>query len=105
MPWWTWIALAFFTAVLVLAAVVALMGLRRIRQLHASAEGMTAAFEDLTAKAEALERRAATVEEQRARAAEHFARLARSRERLGVLTWALRDATKELTSLRTLLRK
>jgi hypothetical protein len=104
-PWWTWIGLAFFAGVLVVAVAVALVGLRRLSRLQASAEGMTAAFEELTARAEALERRAMAVEENRARLEEHFGRLDRSRERLGVLTWALRDATKDLAGFRNLLRK
>ena len=105
MPWWTWIALGFFGIVLVATIAVAFVGIRRLRSAQASAEAMMVAFEGLTAKAEQLEERAAAVEERRARVEEHFARLARSRERLGVLTWALRDATRELTGLRNLMRK
>jgi len=104
-PWWTWIALGFFGIVLVATLAVASVGIRRLRSAQASAEAMMVAFEGLTAKAEQLEERAAAVEERRARVEEHFARLARSRERLGVLTWALRDATRELTGLRNLMRK
>jgi hypothetical protein len=104
-PWWTWIALGFFVVVLVATTAVGFVGIRRLRSAQASAEAMLLAFEGLAAKAEQLEERAASVEERRARVEEHFARLARSRERLGVLTWALKDATRELTSLRKLLRK
>jgi hypothetical protein len=104
-PWWTWIALGFFAAALVATLVLAFVGVRRIRGLQARAEEMTAAFEQLTSKAEELERRAETVEERRAQLEEHFARLGRSRERLSVLTWALRDATRGLTGLRSALRK
>jgi hypothetical protein len=105
MPWWTWTALGFFGVVLVASMAVAAVGIRRLRSAQASAEAMTLAFEGLAAKAEQLETRAAAVEARRARVEEHFARLGRSRERLGVLTWALKDATRELTSLRRLLRK
>jgi hypothetical protein len=104
-PWWTWLALAFFVVVLVATTGVAFVGIRRLRSAQASAEAMLVAFEGLAAKAELLEERAAAVEERRAHVEEHFARLARSRERLGVLTWALKDATRELTSFRKLLRK
>jgi hypothetical protein len=104
-PWWTWIALGFFGVVLLATMAVAFVSIRRLRSAQASAEAMMVAFEGLAAKAEQLEARAADVEERRARVEEHFARLARSRERLGVLTWALRDATREVTSLRKLLRK
>jgi uncharacterized membrane-anchored protein YhcB (DUF1043 family) len=104
-PWWTWIALGFFGVVLVATIVVGFVGVRRLRSAQASAEAMMLAFEELADKAEQLEERAASVEERRARVEEHFARLARSRERLGVLTWALGDATRELTGLRKLLRK
>ena len=105
MPWWTWIALGFFGIVLVATMGVAFVGIRRLRSAQASAEAMMVAFEGLAAKTDQLEERAAAVEERRARVEEHFARLARSRERLGVLTWALRDATRELTGLRNLMRK
>jgi cell division protein FtsB len=104
-PWWTWIALGFFLVTLVATAVVAFVGARRVQRAQASAEAMTAAFEDLARKVEELEQRAAVVEKRRARVEEHVARLGRSRERLSVLTWALRDATRELTSLRSVLRK
>jgi hypothetical protein len=104
-PWWTWIALGFFVVVLVATAAAAFVGVRRLRRAQASAEAMLVAFEGLAVKAEQLEERAMGAEERRARVEEHFARLARSRERLGVLTWALRDATRELTGLRNLLRK
>jgi predicted nuclease with TOPRIM domain len=105
MPWWTWIAIAFFAAAFVIGVGVAVAGIRRLRELQSRAEAMTAAFEELMAKAEALEQRAMTVEENRARLESHLARLGRSREKLGVLTWALRDATRDLTSFRKTLRK
>ena len=105
MPWWTWIAIAFFAAAFVVGVAVAFAGIRRMRELQSRAEAMTAAFEELMAKAEALEQRALTVEENRARLEAHLARLGRSREKFGVLTWALRDATRDLTSFRNALRK
>src|SRR5919106_1944258 len=105
MPWWTWIAIAFFAAAFVIGIAVAFVAVKRMRELQSRAEAMTAAFEELMAKAEALERRALTVEENRARLESHLARLGRSREKLGVLTWALRDATRDLTIFRNALRK
>jgi cell division protein FtsB len=104
-PWWTWIALGFFGVVLGASLLLGFVWVRRMGQLQASAEAMTASFEALSQRAEELELRAATVEERRAVVEDHFARLGRSRERLAVLTWALRDATRELTSLRRVLRK
>jgi hypothetical protein len=105
MPWWTWVALAFFIAAFVAGLAFAIVGFMRMRDLQARAEAMAAASEELMVKAEALEERALTVEQNQARLEAHFARLTRSRERLGVLTWALRDATKDLTSFRNALRK
>ena len=105
MPWWTWVALAFFIAAFVAGLVFALRGFMRMRDLQDRAEAMAATLEDLAVKAEALEQRALTVEQNQARLETHLARLARSRERLDVLTWALRDATKDLTSFRSVLRK
>jgi hypothetical protein len=105
MPWWTWVALAFFIAAFVAGLAFALVGFMRMRDLQARAEAMAAASEELMVKAEALEERALTVEQNQARLEAHFARLERSRERLGVLTWALRDATKDLKSYRNALRK
>ena len=105
MPWWTWVALAFFIAAFLAGLAYAFAGFMRMRDLQARAEAMAAACEELMVKAEALEERAVTVEQNQARLEAHFARLERSRERLGVLTWALRDATKDLTTFRKTLRK
>ena len=105
MPWWTWVALAFFVVAFVAGIVIAVMAFVRLRDLQDRAEKMAAAVEELSAKAVALEQRALTVEQNQARLEAHLSRLVRSRERLDVLTWALRDATKDLTSFRSVLRK
>jgi uncharacterized membrane-anchored protein YhcB (DUF1043 family) len=105
MPWWTWVALAFFIAAFVAGLAFAVVGFIRMRDLQDRAEAMATACEELMVKAEALEQRALTVEQNQARLEAHFARLARSRERLGVLTWALHDATKDFTSFRNAFRK
>jgi hypothetical protein len=105
MPWWTWIALAFFIVAFVAGLVIATTAFLRLRDLQVRAERMATAAEELSIRAAALEQRALTVEENQARLEAHLNRLARSRERLGVLTWALRDATKDLTSFRSALRK
>jgi hypothetical protein len=105
MPWWTWIALAFFIVAFLAGIIIAAAAFVRLRDLQARAEAMATAAEELTVRAAALEQRALTVEQNQARLEAHLNRLARSRERLGVLTWALRDATKDLTSFRSALRK
>jgi uncharacterized membrane protein YcjF (UPF0283 family) len=105
MPWWTWVALAFFLVAFVGGIAIAVMAFLRLRDLQDRAERMATAAEELGAKAVALEQRALTVEQNQARLEAHLSRLARSRERLDVLTWALRDATKDLTSFRSVLRK
>ena len=105
MPWWTWTALAFFIVAFAAGLVIATMAFLRLRDLQPRAERMATAAEELSLRAAALEQRALTVEANQARLEAHLNRLARSRERLGVLTWALRDATKDLTSFRSTLRK
>jgi hypothetical protein len=105
MPWWTWIALAFFIVAFVAGLVIVTMTFFQLRDLQDRAERMATASEELSIRAAALEQRALTVEQNQARLEARLNRLARSRERLGVLTWALRDATKDLTSFRSVLRK
>jgi uncharacterized membrane protein YcjF (UPF0283 family) len=105
MPWWTWVALAFFVVAFGAGLVIAVMAFVRLRDLQDRAERIATAAEELSTKAVALEQRALTVEQNQARLETHLSRLARSRERLDVLTWALRDATKDLTSFRSALRK
>jgi hypothetical protein len=105
MPWWTWIALAFFIVAFVAGLVIVTMAFFQLRDLQDRAERMATAAEELSVRAAALEQRALTVEQNQARLEARLNRLARSRERLGVLTWALRDATKDLTSFRSVLRK
>src|SRR5829696_5228754 len=84
MPWWTWVALAFFIGAFLAGLVIAVMAFFRLRDLQARAERMATAAEQLSANAMALEQRALTVEQNQARVEAHLSHLARSRERLGV---------------------
>ncbi|MEO8290930.1 MAG: hypothetical protein ABI649_08065 [Gaiellaceae bacterium] len=103
MPWWTWMALGFFLAVLVVAAVYGLVLARSMRVFAVTGERVTVALEELAAKGEALERRSAEVEARREAAQAHFDHLNATLERFSVLTWAIGDVAKTVTEVRSAL--
>jgi hypothetical protein len=43
-PWWTWVSLAFFAAIVLAASVVALLALRSLSRLQTAGERLQAAF-------------------------------------------------------------
>ena len=107
MPWWTWVALAFFAAVVLAASIVALLALRSMSALQSVGERLQAAFEDLSTKSEALERRAEHASARVESAEPHFAHLRQTLDRFSVLTWAIEDVAKTVGELRSavLIRK
>ena len=100
-PWWTWIALAFFAAVVASGAAVAIVSLLRLRHARSTGEQLAAAADDLTRKTEELERRLEHASERAELVERRVARLEASLERLGVLRWALGDVTKAISQVRS----
>jgi chromosome segregation ATPase len=106
MPWWTWVALGFFAAVLVVLTAFAAVVFVRLRRLRDRGDLVQAELEALAGKAEHLEDRIERTEERAERARRSLERLDASLQRLSVLTWALGDARRAVTQLRSgLLRK
>jgi predicted RNase H-like nuclease (RuvC/YqgF family) len=106
MPWWTWIALGFFAAVVAAMVVFAALVFVRLKRLRGRGDILQAELEALAGKAEHLEDRLERTEERAERARRSLERLDASLERLSVLTWALGDARRAVTQLRSgLLRK
>ncbi len=107
MPWWTWVSLAFFAAVVLAASIVALLALRSLSRLQTVGERLQVAFEDLSVKSDELERRAARASSRVESAEPHFEHLRGSLDRFSVLTWAIEDVAKTVGELRSavLIRK
>lgn len=100
MPWWTWVALAFFCAVVAAGSVFAVLAFVGLRRLRARGESLQLAVEGLAATAERLEERMARSEERAEEARRRFERLDASLQRLSVLTWALGDARRAVSQIR-----
>ena len=103
MPWWTWVSLAFFAAVVLAASLVALVTLRSMSRLQSVGERLQVAFEDLAVKSEELERRAARASTKVESAEPHFEHLRTSLDRFSVLTWAIGDMAKTVGRIRSTL--
>jgi hypothetical protein len=103
MPWWTWVSLAFFAAIVLAASVVALLALRSLNRLQTVGERLQAAFEDLSVRSDDLERRAARASSRVESVEPHFAHLRASLDRFSVLTWAIGDMAKTVSRLRSAL--
>jgi Flp pilus assembly pilin Flp len=103
MPWWTWVSLAFFAAVVLGASIVALVALRSISRLQTVGEQLQAAFDDLALKSEELERRAAQASSKVEYAEPHFEHLRTTLDRFSVLTWAIGDMAKTVGRIRSTL--
>ena len=103
MPWWTWVSLAFFAAVVLAASIAALLALRSMSRLQRTGELLQVAFEDLAEKSEELERRAARASVRVEAAEPHFEHLRASLDRFSVLTWAIGDMAKTVARLRATL--
>jgi predicted RNase H-like nuclease (RuvC/YqgF family) len=106
MPWWTWVALGFFAVVVVALLAFAALLFVRLKRLRDRGDILQAELEALAGKAEHLEDRLERAEERAERARRSLERLDASLQRLSVLTWALGDARRAVTQLRSgLLRK
>jgi predicted RNase H-like nuclease (RuvC/YqgF family) len=106
MPWWTWLALGFFTLVLVAGGIFAAYAVGQVRRAQTVVGGLQTQVDELARSAEALERRLAHAQARAEELERERARLEVSLERLPVLTWALSDTRKSVSRLhRTYLRK
>ena len=103
MPWWTWVSLAFFAAVVLAASILALVALRSLSRLQRTGELLQVAFEDLAEKSDELERRAARASMRVEAAEPHFEHLRTSLDRFSVLTWAIGDMARTVARLRAAL--
>jgi hypothetical protein len=100
-PWWTWVSLALFLAVIAMTAVTAIvLSLRTYRLLRETQKGLLVALEDLSRDAEAVERRFEKASERAAELEARLASLQRSAEKLGVLKWAMSDSIDAVNRLR-----
>jgi hypothetical protein len=100
-PWWTWVALGFFLAVLVAAGILALLAFRTLGALASIGERLAAALEDLAAKGEELERRSSRATGALESVDPHVAHLQATLERFSVLTWALGDVARSIGRVRS----
>ena len=100
-PWWTWVALGFFVAVVLAAGIMAALALRTLGALEAVSDRLALALEDLAGKGEELERRAARSTARVESAEPHFEHLRTTLDRFSVLTWALGDAARTASRLRS----
>jgi predicted RNase H-like nuclease (RuvC/YqgF family) len=107
MPWWTLTALVFFLVVTLFGFVVVALGFFRMRALEATGRQLEAELEELTRKSELLEARLERADQRAELVQQRLAHLDQSLERLSVLTWALGDASKAVSAVRSavLLRK
>ena len=103
MPWWTWVSLAFFAAVVLAASIVALLALRSMSRLQTVGEQLHDAFEALAEKSEELERRTARASSKVESAEPHFEHLRTTLDRFSVLTWAIGDMAKTVGRIRSTL--
>jgi hypothetical protein len=87
MPWWTWLTVAFFFAVVVGGAIaLAVWALRLWSAVRDLGGAATSVLADLERTAAEVERRAASLANRSEELANSLGRLAESRRRLAVLT-------------------
>jgi uncharacterized membrane protein YcjF (UPF0283 family) len=101
MPWWTWTALVFFIVAVLAGIVVVGVGFFRMRTLEATGRQLEAELEELTQKSAELEARLERADQRAQLVERKLAHLDRSLERLSVLTWALGDASKAISAVRS----
>jgi hypothetical protein len=100
-PWWTWIALGFFVAVVAAGALVVVTTLLRVRRARGTGDDVATALDDLTRKTEELEARLEHAADRAEFVEVKIERLQASLERLSVLTWALGDVGKTISQVRS----
>ena len=104
MPWWTWVSLAFFAAIVLAASVVALLALRSLSRLQTVGERPPGRLRGPSARRARNWSAARRTGELAGRVVEpHFEHLRASLDRFSVLTWAIGDMTKTVSRLRSAL--
>jgi hypothetical protein len=100
-PWWTLVSLALFGAVLVISTVVifivAVRTSRAVREVRATLGGEIGG---LLVATESVQHRIELLAERRAVVESRLARLERSKRKLDVLVWALRDVRSLVARVR-----
>ena len=100
-PWWTLVSLALFGAVLVISTVVifivAVRTSRAVREVRATLGGEIGG---LLVATEGVQHRIELLAERRAVVESRLARLERSKRKLDVLVWALRDVRSLVARVR-----
>ena len=101
-PWWTIVCCAIFGVLVLSASIVALVAtLRMVRSLGRFSKTLQAVSAELTPRVEALSARSETAAANAELLNEALARLQASRERAGVLLWALQDVRRLLGAYRS----
>jgi uncharacterized protein YoxC len=100
-PWWTWIALAFFVLIVAAGGVIVLLTLLQMRRVRTTGVELGGALDELTRRTEELERRLERANERAELVERRMARLQGSMERLSVLTWALGDVGRTISQVRS----
>jgi uncharacterized membrane-anchored protein YhcB (DUF1043 family) len=101
MPWWTWTAIVFFLVVTLVGFVVIAFAFFRMRELEATGRQLEAELDALATRSDELETRLERANERAELVERKLAHLDRSLERLSVLTWALGDASKAISAMRS----
>jgi uncharacterized membrane protein len=100
-PWWTIVCCVVFGVLVLSASIIALVAtLRMLRSLGRFGKALDAVSAELTPRVEALSARSETAAANAERLNEALARLQASRERAGVLLWALEDVRRLLGAYR-----
>ena len=103
MPWWTIVCCAVFGVLVLSASIVALVAtMRMLRSLRRFGKTLQEVSAELPPRVEALSARSETAAAKAELLNEALARLQASRERAGVLLWALEDVRRLLGAYRWL---
>jgi hypothetical protein len=102
-PWWTIVCCAFFGVLVLSTSIVALVAtMRMLRSLNRFGKTLQEVSGELPPRFEALSARSETAAAKAELLNEALARLQASRERAGVLLWALEDVRRLLGAYRWL---
>jgi hypothetical protein len=103
-PWWTIVCCAVFGVLVLSTSIVALLAtLRMLRSLRRVGTAMQAVSVELAPRAEALSAKSELAALKIQQMNEALARLQASRERAGVLLWALEDVRRLIGAYRWLM--
>jgi hypothetical protein len=102
-PWWTIVCCAVFGVLVLPASIIALVAtMRMLRSLGRFGKALDAVSAELMPRVETLSARSETAAVNAELLNEALARLQASRERAGVLLWALQDVRRLFGAYRSL---